>query len=125
MGLRNRRRAPGGQPVAALPLAAPDGGRFGEPRSDEPPALEPVERGINRAGGHGASGARFDLVANRHAVGVVAEPDEREQQQALERTGAMRHHYSVGNIDEGRRLEVAARWAGQWGPPNLDARLVR
>ena len=84
--------------------------RFSQGRSDQTPPLEAVEGRVDRAWGHDPPGAALDFGANRHAVGVLAEPDQREQQELFERAEPVVsgwHTYSVGNIDEETPDKVA------------------
>ena len=46
--------------------------------------LEPLERLVDRRDRHVAPGAPDDLVVDRHAVALVAQPDQGQQDQLLE-----------------------------------------
>ena len=55
--------------------------------------------------GHDSAGARLDLRANRNAVGVVAEADERQQKELFEGAEPV-HTYVVGNIARAEETEI-------------------
>ena len=77
--------------VETFALAAALGSGLAEARGDEAAALEAIERGVERAGGDGAAGARLDVEADGDAIGVGAEAHEREEDQLLEVTDGIAH----------------------------------
>ena len=60
-----------------LGLAAALGGRLAEPGLHEAAALEPGERGVDGSDRDVAPRVLGELAPDRHAVGLVAEPDRR------------------------------------------------
>jgi len=60
------------------------GSGLADTRPDEALFLEPIQRGIQRAGRYGASCVFGDLAADRHTVRLVVEPENREQNELLE-----------------------------------------
>jgi hypothetical protein len=83
-GVVERRDAAAGDRVVALRAAAAGGGGFADARPDAALLREPFERRVDGADGDGASGARFDLLPDAHAVALVAEAPDREQDDLLE-----------------------------------------
>src|SRR5690606_19904899 len=70
--------------VVALRTTAPLGRRLAEARRHQTLALEPLQCRVERAGRSAASGAATNLVADRDAVRIVAEAQDREQDELLE-----------------------------------------
>src|SRR5690606_18917819 len=70
--------------VVPLRAPAPLGRRLAEARRHEALLLEPVQGRVERAGRGAPPGAAPDLVADRDAVRVVAEAQDREQDDLLE-----------------------------------------
>ena len=58
--------------------------RIGEPRAQVSLRFQPIERDVDRSARHIAAGAPQNLVPNGHRVGIVAQPQHREQHDLLE-----------------------------------------
>ena len=63
------------QRIELAPATASLRRRFTHPRSQQSLALQPVERRVDGADRHVASGTRVNLLADRRAVCAVVEPD--------------------------------------------------
>ena len=80
-----KRLTPGGGNLEITARAAAAAG-FGipQPRAHQSLSFEPAKGEIHGRPEHRASRMTFELVDDRHAVGVGAEADEREQDEVFE-----------------------------------------
>ena len=100
-GLRER-LLPGGQhAIVALRLAAALGRRLPEPGLHEPAPLEPRERCVDGPDRDVAPGMLRQLAPDGHAVRVVTEPDDGEEEEVLESAEMFAAHcyFFVVNIE--------------------------
>ena len=83
--------ARGKDAVVALGFAAALRRRLAEPRLHQAAPLEPRQRRVDGADRDFASGVLGQLAPDRHAVGVVAEPQDREQEKVFEASEMVAH----------------------------------
>src|SRR5262245_25732095 len=79
----------------ALALAAAHRRRLPHSRTEESLAFKPIERGIDRSHRHGAPCRTLHVLLDGHAVGVVAERADSQEEQLLELAEAVTLHEAV------------------------------
>ena len=103
IGVPQRRDARGRQRVELASSAAALRGRLADPRSQQPFALEPVERRVDGVDRDVTPRARVDLLPDGRAVGVDRRAGARPRGRAVRsrRARAVDLNHIVGNINAG------------------------